>query len=438
MKLLTKSAMSIAIVAAMAATSAQANQFQQFLDDSSLDLNLRNYYKTKNIKTENSESQKDKGWAQAVNLSFSSGFFADIIGFDLSSHYTFKAKDSIGKDNVSDSGLFLVNTDKNGKRHGHSYGKVLGAAKLNLMGNGIAKYGRMVLDTPLLNDTIDDSSLPSTTEAFYIDYSLHGLTVFGAIATKSSAATETGYEYYEVNGKKKAVNTIGASYEWQGLNLSGAYAKQSNAIKATYLDGSYRFDLAQDLALTLGGQYGRNKAIGFVKRDEFSTGQGTKIDWFGAKAEVNYQNITAMIALTDIDGGKNSGWTDAAVGWSGQPDGSDDGTEFMGYNSVMISDFHAANETAVQFRVGYDFADMIPGLSAYALYVDGTIENFNAGQKDTTTSEYNVGIQYALPMLDGLQVSLAHGEYEKDPHGDSNTITEKETRIIVTYDLAVF
>ena len=135
---------------------------------------------------------------------------------------------------------------KNGiKTHGHSYGKTLGAVKINLMDNGVAKYGRMVLDTPLLNDNVDDSSLPSATEAFYFDYTMHGFTLFGAIAKKGNAETETGFDDYMVDGKKKAVNTIGGSFEWEGLNLSGAYAKQSNAVKATYFDGSYSFEHGQ-------------------------------------------------------------------------------------------------------------------------------------------------------------------------------------------------
>ena len=64
-------------------------------------------------------------------------------------------------------------------------------------------------------------------------------------------------------------------------------------------------------------------------------GDDTKLDWYGAMAEISYHNLTAMVAMTDIGGGKDNYWSDAAVGW----EGGDDATEFMGYNSVLISDF---------------------------------------------------------------------------------------------------
>lgn len=442
MKTLTKTAISAAIIAAMAATSAQAeSSYQNFIDDSSIDLNLRNYYRTIHESNQAGSSDKDKGWAQAVSVNFSSGFFYDIIGFDISTHYAFKLKDSIGSNNESNSGLFLTNSIHNGKKHGHSYGKTLGAIKLNLMDNGIAKFGRMVLDTPLLNDDVDSGSLPSSTEAFYFDYSMHGATIFGAYAKQGNEEVESGYDEYEVNGKKKAVATLGGSFEWEGLNLTAAYAKQSEVANAAYLDASYGFDF-MGFDLAVGAQYGHNKAIGYVKKNQIGEGENSKIDWFGAMVEANYHDLTVMLAMTDIGGGKKTGWTDAAVGW----EGGDDATEFMGYNSVLISDFNAANETAYQVRVDYDFNDMVPGLSAYALYVMGSIGKTNSVDADDNayvfeadTSEYNVGIMYdAASVLDGLNFSLVHGKHELDPKGNRNNVTQKETRIIVSYDMAIF
>lgn len=450
MKTLTKTAISAAIIAAMAATSAQAeSSYQNFIDDSSIDLNLRNYYRTTHISDGNHvlprDGDKDKGWAQAVSVNFSSGFFYDIIGFDLSTHYAFKLKDSIGKNNESDSGLFLTNSVHNGKAHGHSYGKTLGAIKLNLMDNGIAKFGRMILDTPLLNDNVDDGSLPSSTEAFYFDYSMHGFTVFGAYAKQGSGEAESGYDEYEIeNGKKKAVATLGGSFEWEGLNLNAAFAKQSDVAKAAYIDGNYGFDF-MGVDLAVGAQYGHNKAIGFTNEgaaddpdnyDRIQQGENSKIDWYGAMVEANYDDLTIMLAMTDIGGGKKTGWSDAAVGWKG----GDDATEFMGYNSVLISDFNEANETAYQVRVDYDFNDMVPGLSAYALYVMGSIDKTNVDNVvyEADTSEYNVGIMYdAASVLDGLNFSLVHGKYDQDPKG-LKSVTQKETRIIVSYDMAIF
>ena len=91
MKTLTKSALSVAILTAISATSAQA---EQFMDDSSLNIHLRNYYMNKDVQKNTAKADKDKSWTQAFRADFSSGYFADIIGVDLSAHYALRLSES--------------------------------------------------------------------------------------------------------------------------------------------------------------------------------------------------------------------------------------------------------------------------------------------------------------------------------------------------------
>ncbi len=454
MKTLTKSVLSAAIITAMAASSAQAHLSGEFFEDSELTLHLKNYYKSKSQidKTtgEQKSKDKDKGWAQTVGFDFNSGYFANIIGFDLGAHHVFKLHDNIGSNNVSNSDLFRPGHKKNGKTKGESYGKAFGAVKVNLMDNGVAKIGRMVLDTPLLNSFDADAALPSTVEAFYADYSMYGVTVFGAVAKKSSRATEAGYEDYgvRIDGKlkKRSVKTMGAMYEMDGLKLSAAYAKQKDTVKAFYMDGSSTFNMDDHTFVTVGAQYGKNKATGATKDNEIDRGgiapdEKDSISWHGLMAEAGYDNITMMVSMVDVGGGKNAGLSDAAVGWGtvGDTTEPEDQTEFNGYNSMMINDFHAANEKSYQVKLGYDFSDMVDGLSASFSYVDGKIGGAKADKADT--NEYNIHIDYEVPVLEGVMVSLSHGKYEKKSKAENQvktTTTQKETRLMVTYDLAIF
>ncbi len=439
MKLLTKSTLSAAVIAAMATTSAQANQF---VDDSSMNIHLRNYYKNQNVKDGTAKADKDTGWAQAIRADFSSGYYADIIGFDLSTHYSLKLHESLGDDDSSDTGLFRPGSLKNGKRKGESYGKTFGAVKVNLMNNGVAKYGRMRLDTPLLNES-DSRALPSTTEALYADYSMSGVTVFGAYATKGNARNASGFEEFGVadaDGKirKRAVKTFGGSYEMGGLNISAAYGQQNDSNTSLYTDASYSLPLSDGMTVKVGGQYGKHKLIGDTKDASTLNNAQAKntIDWFGLMAGLTVKQLTASLSMTDVGGSKDNQSAlldNAGSAWSN----GDDATTFNGYNSVQISDFYEANERSFMVKVGYNLNDMIEGLSASALYVSGEIDEA-AGTKDTDTSEYNLRVDYKLPAVEGLKLTLRHAKYEVDAEGKSGDETYKDTRVIITYDLAVF
>ncbi|WP_196221176.1 OprD family outer membrane porin [Sansalvadorimonas verongulae] len=434
MKNLSKSALSVAIVSALAATSAQA---EQFMDDSSLNIHLRNFYMNKDVQKGTAKSDKDKSWVQAVRADFSSGYFANIIGIDLSSYYTLKATESRGTSTANDL------LQKDSKNKGHSFGKNFGAVKVNLMDKGVAKYGRMVLDTPLLNES-DSRSLPSTTEAFYADYTMEGFTFYGAVAKKGNSRTQSGYEDYqaahsltddgEVTFKKEAVKTFGISYEGHGLNLGAAYGKQNNAASALYTDASYSFDLNSMSSVMLGAQYGKVHVIGnsediFINK---AGGEKSSLSWFGLMAGMNFGKFSTSVSMTDI-GDAKGGIPDAGVPWQG----GEDSTEFNGYNSVQINDFYNENETSYKVKVGYDFSDMLDGLSASALYVTGKINN-SGSDEDVNTSEYNVRIDYAVPQMDGLKFTLRHAKYDANATGKTNDETKKDTRVLITYDFAVF
>ncbi|MCY4472088.1 MAG: hypothetical protein OXC07_04620, partial [Kistimonas sp.] len=86
-----------------------------------------------------------------------------------------------------------------------------------------------------------------------------------------------------------------------------------------------------------------------------------------------------------------------------------------------------------------DLSDMIPGLDVAALYVRSDIDAGAATPVAADASEYNLHVNYAVPALEGLKLSLAHGVYEVKASGVANSSnTQKDTRIIASYDLVAF
>ena len=85
-----------ALTAALVVTSAvHANEL---LSKGSLDLNLQNYYlkASGNLHLNNINVPKadhsDSQWSQAVSVNFVSGYYANVIGFDLGAHYALKLR----------------------------------------------------------------------------------------------------------------------------------------------------------------------------------------------------------------------------------------------------------------------------------------------------------------------------------------------------------
>ena len=413
MKRFTISALSTAIIAALAATSAQA---ESFVDESKLNIHLRNYYKDQDYNKWNdgiaaNKTEEDSAWTQAFRADFESGYFADLVGVDFSAHYALKIDEDRGDDR--DSGTGLLN--KNSSNKGNSYGKVFGAVKVNLMDQGVAKYGRMRIDTPLLNDD-DSRSLPSTVEALYADYSMAGLTAYGASASKHNFKYESGYDNYGYGTNKDSVDTIGAKYSMDGISATLAYGNQTDYVTQFYADAAYTFPIDDSMSVKLGAQYGNRAAKGDYKdflKGNLLPGQSLvdDIDWWGTMAALNMGHMDLSISFTSVEQvskGTKEGLKSATHAWAVQG-GAEDSTQFAGYNSVQIDDFNAAGEQSIQYKIAYDFSEMVEGLSAYALYVDGTLREDG---KDPSTSEYNVRVDYELPFLEGLTLTLRHAKYK--------------------------
>ncbi|WP_422411398.1 MULTISPECIES: OprD family outer membrane porin [unclassified Endozoicomonas] len=419
MKLAQISALSAAI---FMATSAQANAF---LDESSLNLELRNFYQAKTADKEPTKSgdtvdYANSQWAQGVRLDFSSGYFENIVGLDLGAYYSLK----LGASNIDliDESLKnpgLLRVDGNGDSH--SYGKTSYAIKFNLFDMGVAKYGRMFLDTPLVNDS-DSRVLPSLSEGFYADVTVSGLSAHTAWITKGNGKTASGFEDYEAgdDGDSEAVMTLGGAYDFgNGLELSADYASQSNFAKKYLGEASFSTEI-EGVEVGVAGQYGQVSRTGDNKKADKDNSQYT----YGLKLEAGVGHADFGVAYTKVESTDIGSYI---VGWSG----GDDDTGYFGYNSIQISDFDDNGQKAWGFSAGYDFEGIVDGLSVKGIYVMGDT-------KTQDETEYNIDINYAIPQVEGLTARLRYAKNTKEPSGSADDIVATDTRVILKYNVAVF
>ncbi|WP_187300022.1 OprD family outer membrane porin [Endozoicomonas montiporae] len=419
----------------MLATTAQANSF---VDDSSLNIELRNHFHERGSKQKNNHDDSSSQWAQAIRADYSSGYFENIVGIDINAYYALK----LGASNIDSNtnpGVLPVDT----KGDSSSYGKTGYAIKFNLMDNGVAKYGRMQLDTPLINDS-DSRALPSMTEAFYADYNYMGLSVFGVWATKGNAKTRAGYDKYQtIDDKAKindeAVKSFGGSYDFgNGLDLSAAYAQQEDFAKKYLTEVNYAASVGE-VDLSAGAQYGQVASDGLMNDLLKANSLDKKMSAWGVKVGAEVAQASFGLAYTKVKKNDISLRVDGeellsdsyAIGWMG---GSDD-TGYFGYNSIQYSDFNKNGQKAIGLSAGYDFTGLVDGLSANAVYVTSDYKTTDG--KTLDEKEYNLSLKYAVPQIEGLTAQLRYAKNTAENNGQKDTVV-KDTRFIVKYNIAVF
>ena len=447
MKLTNLSALSFAI---MMVSATQANHF---IEDSSLDIHTKNYYKhdtTENIvsTTTNRTNDNHTQWVQAVSIIFQSGYYKNILGLDLGNYHSFK----IRGDDGSTNGLLRPSTRDDDV---NSYGKISYALKVNLMDMGTAKYGRMFIDTPLLKNT-KSKVLPSLTEGFYAEGSFNELDLYGLIAFKENTETQSGFNSYGYTDggdtHSKHVQIIGGGYNFgHGITTNIAFGQQKDVAQRYFADLNYSTMIAET-KLDFGFQYAKNSASGFskdsIKNDNNLIDKDTSQNVWGAKIAANFDAFTLGLDYTSVEktdmGAYQHAWgmTESS---SMQTSGATSG--YFGYNSMMYGDFNRNGQKSWGFTASYDFDRVIEGIKLSTAYVTGKVNpaavSGNRNPDSWTEKEYNVGLSYNLPMIEGLSTSIiyAHNTQEDQGFNSSNQISDAvriDTRVMVEYDISIF
>ncbi|ANG63911.1 hypothetical protein A8C75_16450 [Marinobacterium aestuarii] len=389
------------------ATAAGSGLFE----DDSLTASFRTFYFNRDKDSGNADSE---ALGQALRLDYQSGYANGLIGFDASLFSVAKLAGDRGE-----GGTGVLQTNADGSQSGYTkLGQAL--VKLKLGENAELRAGRMVLGTPLFNDS-DSRATPSATQAVMATGNFNGVDLYGIWSDKGTSKTEDDFESYTDNtGNDYEVAVIGGGYSFDnGLAVQLAYGEADNVLQQTYVNASYPIQLSGDAELMLDLHHYHGEADGAGALD--SVGSDYESDLTNLAAQLKIDNAKFTLSWQNVDGDEYE------ESWDGF---NHDDNGLSSWNSVQRLDFDRANEQSWQARVDYDF-EAVPGLSFMTRYTRGT----DIRRSDATEGkewERDVELKYSFQAIEGLSLRLRNASVRS-----SETYNSDENRLILNYTIAV-
>ena len=419
------SAIALALMTSVPALAASQAESNGFVEDSSLDLFLRNAY----IDRDYRNGAQDKAeWGQSAVLTYKSGFTQGVVGFGVDAFGMYGYRLDSGGGRAGQGGIDFFYADEYDPID-DSFGNVerdmahAGAAIKARFSKTVLSYGDQRPVLPVLSH--DDSRLlpEAYTGTMITSNEIDGLTVHAGRFHAQHRKSDEGRD----SGGLKSIEVLGGSYQFNDNIRAALYASDvEDVLKRQYANLNYirPLDTGDTLTLDFSGYR--------TKQDKKWDGEGDRNNLWSLSA--NYatgpHDFTLAYQRSSGDTGYNYGFyqNEGAVG--------DGGTSIWVANSFW-SDFNAEDERSWQLGYGLDFAEYgIPGLSYNFAYVRGTDINVGGGDSATEREIFN---QFKYVVQSGaakdLSVRLrssilrASNSYAQDGN---------EVRIFVDFPMNIF
>lgn len=386
-----------------------------FVDDSKVNLELRNFYFNGDNRDESATpaSSKDEEWAQGFILRAESGYTEGTVGFGVDALGLLGVKLDSSRNRT---GTGLLPIDSNGTAP-DEYSELGLTAKAKIS-NTVLKIGTLEPKNMAVARS-DSRLLPQTFKGGQIiSNEIKGLTLDAGYLTEVNQRNDSHYEDItaSLNGGSLGGGEIdnlifaGASYKLLD-NLTGSYYFSN--LEEAYKQHSFNLvhvqPLGNDQSLKTDLRYARSTDDGSSDVDNKAYGAMFTYSVSGHSFGLGYQEMKGDTGFAYVGGG-----TDPYL-----------------VNYVMIgADFAKADEESWQARYDYNFAAMgIPGLTFMTRYVTG--DNFGAnGRGKEWERDTDIGYVFQEGALKNLGVKWRNGTYRSniDREVDQN-------RLIVSYTI---
>ncbi|MDR6916109.1 imipenem/basic amino acid-specific outer membrane pore [Pseudomonas sp. 3296] len=441
MRVMKWSMIALAVAAAASTQLAVAAPFvsdqaeaKGFVEDSKLDLLVRNYYYNRN-KTDGATDDKD--WTQGIQGTFSSGYTQGLIGVGVEAWGQLAIKLD-GSDKYAGSGNMSVDGDG---EVNNSQGKAGAAAKFRISKTEL-KIGDMQPSTApvfavggsrILHQTATGIQLQSSEVK---DLDLEGGHFTSATSQDSNARDGDLWATY-AGVKANSIDYFGGKYGINdNLSFSLYGAKLEDVWNQYYANGNYTLPLGGDQSLNFDANYYNTKDTGNAKAGEISNNAYSLAAAFSfLKAHtltLGFQKVNGDTPFDYVGVGKNNRGGDSI---------------FLA-NSIQYSDFNAPGEKSVQARYDLKMAEYgVPGLSFMTRYVkgwdiDGT--NTPAGSAyaglygaDGKHHEVNVEAKYVIQSGPAKDLSFRIRQAWHTANADEGEGDISEFRLITDYPLNI-
>ena len=418
------SAIALALMTSAPVLAASQADSNGFVEDSSLDLFLRNAYMNRDYYDGRADSTE---WGQGAILTFNSGFTQGAVGFGVDAFGQYAVRLDSGRGRAGNGGIDFFMVDNNGdveKDVAHA-----GAAVKARFSKTVLAYGDQQPSLPVLS--YDNSRLLSEayTGTMITSNEIDGLTVhagrFHAQARKSDEGRDSG--------GLNAIEVLGGSYQFNDNVRTALYASDvEDVLKRQYANLNYIRPLNGGDTLTMDFSGYRTKQ----DKEWDSRGDRNNLWSLSANYATGPHDFTLAYQRSSGDTGYNYGFyqNEGAVG--------DGGTTIWVANSFW-SDFNAEDERSWQLGYGLDFTQFgIPGLSYNFAYIRGTditVRNSVTNVREDSASEREIFNQFKYVVQSGAAKDLSIRLRSSVLRASNSYVQDgNEVRIFVDFPMNIF
>ncbi|MDY7562273.1 OprD family outer membrane porin [Pseudomonas sp. 10B1] len=413
----------LSVIGATQAMASGQDDSKGFVDDSSLNLALRNAYINRDYK----DGQQDKAeWGQSVIANFASGFTQGTIGFGIDAFAEYALRLDGGKGRSGAGGIDFFKKDSNGNA-ADDLSKGGGAIKARFS-NTVIKYGDQMPELPVLS--YDNSRLlsESYTGTFITSKEINGLELNAGHFTAESRKSAEGRD----SGGLKSINVYGGSYKFTDAFSAAFYgSNDEDVLKKQYINLNYVFAIEKDQSLTF----------------DFN-GYKTKLDRDFAVDNARDNKIWSLAATYargihsfTIAHQRSTGDIGYAYGGYRNAGGTGDGGNTIYLANSYWSDFNGKDERSWQLGYGIDLGGLLlPGLTYHTAYVRGTNIDDGTGRGAGQEREIFSQLKYVVQSgpAKNLSVRLRNSFLRVSDNASAYNSEGNETRVFVDYPISIF
>lgn len=388
-----------------------------FVDDASVNLNLRNFFINRNFTNPGNAQSLAQEWTQNFIVDAKSGFTQGAVGFGVDALGLYSVKLDGGK---GSSGTQLLPVGSDGRPE-DDFGRLAVAAKMKFAKTEL-KVGEWMPVLPILRSD-DGRSLPQTFQGGQVtSKEIAGLTLYGGQFHKNSPRNDSSMDDMFMQGRSGITsdrfNFVGGEYSFnEKRTMVGLWnAELKDIYQQQYLQVVHSQPLGD---WTLGAN------LGYFRGKEDGSARAGDLDnrTISALLSARYGGNTFYVGLQKIGG------DDAWMRVNGTSGGS------LG-NDTYNSSYDAAKENSWQLRHDYNFVAFgIPGLILMNRYLHG--DNIHSGTV-TDGKEWGRETELAYVLQSGTFKNLNLRLRNSTLRRDYSTNEFDETRVIVSYPVNIF
>jgi hypothetical protein len=410
----------------LAATQAMADgqaDSKGFVEDSSLNVNLRNVYINRDYK---GGPQDRAEWGQAFIANYSSGYTQGVVGVGVDAFGLYAARLDGGRGKSGAGGIDFFKQDSSGKA-ADDLARFGGAVKFRISKTEL-KYGDMMPELPVLSYQGSRLLPDSYTGTMITSKEIKDLTL---VAGRFTAQTRKSAEGRD-SGDLKSINVYGGAYKFSDAFSAAYYASDDeDTLKKQYVNLNYVLALPTDQSLTFDFNGYKTKLDRDVAVDD---ARDNKIWSLAATWAVGIHSFTVAHQRSTGETGYNYGGYRSNGGFS-------DGGDSIYLTNSYWSDFNAKDERSWQLGYGVNLSTLVtPGLSYKVAYVRG--DNIDDGTNRGDGDERELFSQLTYVVQNGpakdLSLRLRNSWLRVSDNASNYNVGGNETRIFITYPINVF